>query len=179
MKRFYLFLLLFPLMLAAQESAKDSLAAEAKVEFTISKFFSDVNGHFTEAEYSIDFKPETPESGSLKGTVAVANIDTDNEERDTELQSESWFNADKHPVISLQTTGIRKISEQNFEADIIVGIKGIEKSYSVTFTYEDSNAQKVIKSTFMLQRDDFDLGGGLLSYMVGDDITIRIELPLP
>jgi polyisoprenoid-binding protein YceI len=77
-----------------------------------SDLFSSVNGRFTAFEGRI----QGGEQPSLAGTIRVASLRTDNEQRDAHLISPDFLEAAKHPEIRFETTAVEPLDTERFHA---------------------------------------------------------------
>jgi polyisoprenoid-binding protein YceI len=72
--------------------------------------FSTIVGRFTELEGRI----EGGEQPSLEGTVSVASLKTDNEQRDAHLQSPDFLDAARYPEIAFRSTEVEPTGDDTF-----------------------------------------------------------------
>jgi polyisoprenoid-binding protein YceI len=75
-----------------------------------SDLFSTITGRFTDLEGRIVGGDEP----QLAGTLRVASVSTDNEQRDAHLRSPDFLDADKHPEIRFRSTAIEPTAEDAF-----------------------------------------------------------------
>ncbi|HYX88386.1 MAG TPA: YceI family protein [Gaiellaceae bacterium] len=71
---------------------------------------STINGRFTEFEGRIVGGAEP----KLAGTIRVASLRTDNEQRDAHLISPDFLEADKHPEIGFESSGVEPVDAGRF-----------------------------------------------------------------
>ena len=71
---------------------------------------STINGRFTEFEGRIVGGAEP----KLAGTIRVASLRTDNEQRDAHLISPDFLEADKHPEIGFEATAVERVDGDRF-----------------------------------------------------------------
>jgi len=159
--------------------------AHSEVGFNVRHMMiSKVKGSFHVIEGTI-VAPENPLEAKVSAKVDVASINTKDEGRDQHLRSADFFDAENHPTITFESTGVR---EQNgeFLVDGDLTIKGVTKP--VTFTVEFGgfgadpwgNYKAGATGTATVNREDFGLTwnaaletGGVL---VGKDVTITLDL---
>src|SRR4029079_16697625 len=72
--------------------------------------FSTIVGRFTDFEGRI----EGGEQPSLEGTVRVASLETDNDQRDAHLQSPDFLEAERYPEIAFRSTEIEPTGDDAF-----------------------------------------------------------------
>jgi polyisoprenoid-binding protein YceI len=75
-----------------------------------SDLFSTIVGRFTDYEGRI----EGGEEPSFAGTIRVASISTDNEQRDAHLRSPDFLDGEKHPEIRFRSTAVETTGEDSF-----------------------------------------------------------------
>jgi polyisoprenoid-binding protein YceI len=75
-----------------------------------SDLFSTIMGRFTDFEGRIEGGDEP----QLEGTIRVASVSTDNDQRDAHLRSPDFLEADKHPEIQFRSTTIEPTGDGSF-----------------------------------------------------------------
>ena len=75
-----------------------------------SDLFSTIVGRFTDVEGRVEGGGEP----SLAGTVRVASLSTENEQRDAHLRSPDFLDAEKHPEIRFRSTAVEPTGEDTF-----------------------------------------------------------------
>jgi len=103
-KKFFISLLMVMVFVAATGSAWaanyliDSKNAHAFIQFKISHLgFSYVLGRFNHFEGTFTYDEKHPAASSVKVTVDVSSLDTNNPERDKHLRSKKFFEVKKYP----------------------------------------------------------------------------------
>jgi polyisoprenoid-binding protein YceI len=79
--------------------------AHTTVSFVVRHLMSRVRGTFSEVSGQIITRPDL--SGSAAATIAVSSVSTGNEMRDNHLRSADFFEAERYPVMSFTSTGLR------------------------------------------------------------------------
>jgi len=70
----------------------------SSISFTITHFFTPVNGAFDKFTGSISFDPEQLATSSAEFTIEISSLNTKNAKRDGHLQSKDFFNAEQWPT---------------------------------------------------------------------------------
>lgn len=143
--------------------------------------FLEVHGSFKKFE-GILSKPNNASlldslSGNLK--IFVQSIDTENQLRDKSLRSDSFFQAEKNPFITVNLESIKKI-DTDYQADCTLKIMG--KSHRITVPLIvglSSNDQSIINlnGKFSLSRSELGLDfDSPMDSLIGDEITVSFNL---
>jgi polyisoprenoid-binding protein YceI len=163
--------------------------AHSSVNFSIEHMvINTVHGRFRQFEGSITVDPDS--GNALKGasgTIQAKSIDTDIEKRDNHLRSPDFFDAEKFPTITFESTEIKKDGSDQ----VLVGkftMHGVTKDVSLPFKLKGpikgpmGNTVVGLEVNAKLNRKDYGLtwnkaieAGGL---MVGEDVTIQINAEL-
>src|SRR3990172_6887653 len=79
------------------------------VEFAVKHLVvTTVKGHFREFEGALHIDEPHPENASVSASIDVASIDTNVADRDAHLRSYDFFNAERYPKITFQSTGVER-----------------------------------------------------------------------
>jgi polyisoprenoid-binding protein YceI len=164
--------------------------AHTTVGFSVKHLFTRVQGRFDEFEGTIDFSPENPKAAKVSGTIQAASINTNNAKRDKHLRSDDFFDVEKYPTLSFESTGVPEVEEDGgASAGVVEGnltIHGVTKSVVIEVAYIGQgadpwgNVRAGFTAELEINRKDYGLNwnevletGGVL---VGDTITIQIDV---
>ena len=96
--------MVFPGILMAEMLEVDK--SHSEVQFSVSHMVvSKTKGEFTDFEANVDVVDD--KLVSVKATIPVSSIDTDNEKRDDHLKSGDFFNVEKYPNITFESTEVK------------------------------------------------------------------------
>lgn len=147
---------------------------------------ANVHGQFNKISGTIEFDPSDVSRTSMSVEISVESIFTGIKKRDDHLRSQDFFDADRYPTITFQST---KAERTGFSSGKITGeltMRGITRS--VTF---DLNYSGPVNSPFgetcmgfsgqlKINREDFAImwnepieNGG---FMVGKDIEVAMDI---
>ena len=158
--------------------------AHAYVGFTINHLLINrVRGTFNDFTGTIIYDADDITKSSMSGTINVASIDTAHQKRDKDLRGESFFEVDKYPQITFETTRV----EAGDDAPILHGVltmHGVSKEVAIPFrvTGIADFAGKIrlgFEARLELNRQDYGISysrlmdnGGLV---VGNEVVIELS----
>ncbi|RZS34383.1 polyisoprenoid-binding protein YceI [Herbihabitans rhizosphaerae] len=153
------------------------------VSFTVRHLgVSKVRGHFATFSGTI-VTAENPLDSSVTATIEPASVDTRNEQRDGHLRSEDFLDVENHKELTFHSTGVRADGEA-FKVDGELSLRGVTKTVTLDLElngFADHPALEGAKvagfsAATEISRKDFGITGGQAGVMVGDKITILLEI---
>lgn len=150
---------------------------------------SNVSGTFGKFDVSVDTEADDFTKAKIVAKIDPATINTKNAQRDEHLRASDFFEVEKYPEVSFESTSINAIDEENF---VVVGdltLRGITKSVSLNVEYSGIIAKDpwgLSRAGFMvtgkINRNDFGLTfnsvldtGGLA---LGEEVKIQGDIQL-
>ncbi len=107
--------------------------AHSRIGFAVRHLMiADVHGSFNDFEGQILVNEKDPAQSSVKFKAKVASIDTNVPARDTHLKSADFFEAEKFPEITFQSTRIERDGD-NLRAIGTFTMHGISKTIAIPF----------------------------------------------
>lgn len=164
-------------------------ASHSRIGFSVRHFFTPVEGTFGDYEVDLRFDPAAPEEGRVTVAIEAASIDTDHERRDEDLQGSDFFDSERFPRLTFESTAIRRVSENEFivagdltirdvtrPVELAVELLGVRELGPDMERYGRMVAGFRAHTTF--DRRDFDIGTGRWAETVvlGPDVTVDILL---
>lgn len=147
---------------------------------------SKVRGNFADVEGTIKGDPTALDSTQISFRVGIDSISTNNEDRDNHLRSADFFEVEKYPNMTFESTDIKKLADNEYALTGNLTIKGVTKetTFDVEYLGKGENPWGVavvgFEASTKISRKEFDLTwtqaletGGVL---VGDDVEIIIDL---
>ena len=144
-----------------------------------------VNGAFNEYQGEIVADSASKSLTSAKTEIKVASIDTREPKRDGHLLSPDFFDAENHPLMTFTSKRV----EGSGDDITVVGdltIRGTTKEVTLKGSYRGENTdpwgnvRAGFSASTVINRHDYGLSwnkaletGG---FVVGDDVTIRLEV---
>jgi len=87
---------------------------------------SKVRGRFTDFSGTVVIA-DPIESSSVTAEVAVASVDTGNEQRDGHLRSGDFFDIEAHPTVTLKSTGLEHVDGAEWKLTADLTVRGVTK----------------------------------------------------
>jgi polyisoprenoid-binding protein YceI len=113
-------------LFAAMETYKID-AVHSSVGFAVRHFTSKVPGRFNRFEGTITLDPKDLSKGSVNVTIDAASIDTANEDRDKHLKSPDFFDVEKHPKMTFQSTRVKPMGPSKAQVEGNLTLRGVTK----------------------------------------------------
>ncbi len=110
----------------------DKKGQHAFVTFKVSHLgYSYIMGRFNNFDGSFKFDANNPSASNTGVTINVDSIDTNHAERDKHLRSADFFNADKYPVITFNSTSYEAGSGGNAVLKGELSIRDVTRPVSI------------------------------------------------
>jgi polyisoprenoid-binding protein YceI len=175
MKKNSILLLCIGLLLSSVARSQ-SIITDADITFKIKNIGFNVDGSFSKSYIETDFSSENSSLWKLKGHVEVSTIDTDSKKRDEHLLKDDFFDAENHPLLSLQTKKFNKIADDLYSVEVELTIKNVTKTLKVPFRIVKTKTNEEFYAYFEINRKDFNVGGS--SLVLSNTVKIRVEYNL-
>ena len=120
------------------------------------------------------------------GSRTYWTVTTDNEQRDTHLKSDDFFNAEKYPEIKFESTGLKKKNDDEYELEGKLTIRDVTKAIKLNVEAGGvvvdgygqtkagfSVAGKINRKDFGLNWNAVTEAGGIV---VSDEVRMIIEV---
>src|SRR5450755_2368828 len=144
---------------------------------------STVRGAFTKVSGTAQYDPSNPSKTSVDATIEAASIDTRVSMRDDDLRSANYFDVAKYPTITFKSKSVEAAGAGKLKITGDLTIHGTTKQVmldvdgpSAPVTDPRGNSHVGASASTTIKRTDFGVGGS--SSMVGEDITITIDVEL-
>ena len=149
-----------------------SFAQKSSIDFEIKNVGITVDGHFNTFSIMTDFDSDG-KLNNILGIVEVSSISTGIESRDEHLLEEDYFNAEKHKYITLQSTVIKKKSNESYNVKATLEIKGITKEVDIIVNVTKISEGYKVQSKFEINRKDYKVGGS--SFVMSKTVKVNIS----
>ena len=154
--------------------------AHSSVKFTVTHLMlSDVEGGFKDFDATISGTKADFSDAKFKFTANIASIDTDNEKRDNHLKSPDFFEADKYPTLSFESTGITKVANNKYKVAGNLTMHGVTKPVTLDLWHRGTKQHPMMKTdvaafqvTGTIKRKDFGVGNSPEA-VVSDEVALK------
>src|ERR671916_1583067 len=145
---------------------------------------SHVRGKFTDFAVTIVYDDKDVTKSSVKAVIKAASIDTGIERRDSHLRNPDFFEVEKYPEITFESTRVEKRG-QGFVAHGTFTMHGVSKEIELPFTVNGvrKNPQTGattlgVSSRLTLNRKDYGIAFSNPNSpdFLGDQIEIELDL---
>ncbi|RXK83583.1 YceI family protein [Filimonas effusa] len=163
--------------------------AHSDIEFKVKHLMiTNVTGSFASFDATLEAEKEDFSDAKVSFEADVNSINTKNEQRDGHLKGEDFFAADQFPKISFVSTGISKISDDEYKLTGDFTVRGNTKSITLDVTYTGTvvdpygQTKAGFEATGKINRKDFGLSwsavteaGGLV---VSDEVKLLLNIQM-
>jgi polyisoprenoid-binding protein YceI len=161
--------------------------AHSSAQFAVKHLaISTVRGAFTSVKGSVQFDDRDLTRSSVDVTIDVNSVDTREPNRDKDLRSDHFFDAEHFPVITFKSKRVEQVAPGKLKITGDLTIHGITKEVALdvdgpTAPVKDpwGNQRVAVSATTKINRQDFGVkwnatmdNGGVV---VGDEVSITID----
>jgi polyisoprenoid-binding protein YceI len=160
--------------------------AHSSIAFAVKHMgIATVRGRFTEFEGTFVIGDDLA-SSTARGTVKVASLTTNEDQRDADLRSADFFNADEYPEITFEAKHVEAIDDESSQLIGSLTMHGVTRDVKLTAVVQGTdvdpwgNERAGLEIVGVLKRSDFDmkfnqaLGSG--NVLVGDSVKLSLDL---
>jgi len=147
---------------------------------------SKVRGIFERWAGTIDFDPSKPEASKVSVRIEAASVNTNEPQRDQQLRSADFFDVEKYPAITFESSRIESRGEDRYRVLGELTIHGVTRPVELDAEYLGGgkdpwgNERIGFFAKTSLNRKDFGLNwnqvletGGVL---VGDQVEVSLDV---
>lgn len=88
---------------------------------------TNVKGEFQRFNATIESDGDDFSNAKVSAVIETDSIYTNNADRDAHLQSADFFDAEKYPKITFESTELNKLDDDNYQLKGILGMHGFDK----------------------------------------------------
>jgi polyisoprenoid-binding protein YceI len=166
---------------AAATSTWNIDPAHSAAQFAVKHLMiSTVRGAFTSVKGSIQLDDKDITKSSVEVTIDVNSVDTRQPDRDKDLKSDHFFDAEHFPTITFKSKKVEQVSPGKLKVTGDLTIRGTTKEVVLdvdgpTAPVKDpwGNQRIGVSASSKITRQDFGITYG--PGMIGDEISITID----
>ena len=162
--------------------------AHSVAEFKVKHMMiSNVKGQFAKVTGVLNLDESELAKSHVEAVIEAASIETRDAQRDAHLRSADFFQLEKFPTLSFQSTSVRLVRDGELAVEGDLTIRGVTRT--VVFSVEGptpptkdpwGNTRVAVSATTKINRKDFGLTwnaaletGGILA---GDEVTVTLDV---
>jgi polyisoprenoid-binding protein YceI len=176
-------------------SAAQAAPPEWKFDREHSSFFFEIKhiyyvtrGYFEAFSGTFRFDPDNLNLSKIDIVIETDSLTTHLKKRDRHVRSDDFMDVRRYPQMRFQSNAIRYLSDNVYEVDGRLSIKGVTKDITVPFKFlgvrdNPFNEKQIVagfESRFTIDRLDYKVGSGKYYEMgvIGKDVDILITLEM-
>lgn len=162
-------------------------AAHSEITFKVKHLMiTNVTGSFTKFDATVESASEDFADAKVSFSADVNSISTNNEQRDGHLKSGDFFDAEKYPSITFDSTEFKKVNGSDYALTGNLTMKGVTKPVTLNVEFLGlatdpwGQSKAGFESTGKINRSDFGLGwnaaleaGGVL---VSEEVKLQFNV---
>ena len=139
-------------------------------------------GRFNQIEGTYVLDPADPTKSSVRLEIPTASIDTNSADRDAEMRSAGFFDAEGHPSITFESKEVEVVEEGHWKVHGELVCKGKTRAIEVDMHSTGASDhprfgyRTGFEGSFEFQRSDFDIAAGMPESMLGDSVQVLIGI---
>ena len=155
-------------------------AGTGTLDFSFVQAGAESRGAFRLFATELTWDAANPTAGTLKVTVQVASLDTQDKDRDEALRGAELFDTKTHPTAQYVATSFVKRAHGGVEAVGKLTLRGVTRDLRVPLVIKPTANGVEISGDVALKRLDFGIGQGewKSTEWVGDDVKLHYVVPL-
>lgn len=149
---------------------------------------ANVTGLFKKFDATLEVNEDDLTNSTATFEADIDSIDTKNEQRDAHLKSDDFFNGEQFPKLTFKSTGIEKISDDEYKLKGHLTVRDITKPIDLKVEYNGDvvdpwgKERKGFEISGKINRKEYGLkwsavteAGGLV---VADDVKLQLNVEM-
>jgi polyisoprenoid-binding protein YceI len=155
----------------------DVKTAQSSVAFGYKQMGVPLTGSFAKFAITANFDPAKPQTAAAKIDIALASIDTGNDDANDEVKDKAWFNTAQFPNAQFVVSSIKALGGNRFEARGKLTIKGKTLDVVAPFTFAQTGLLGIFDGALQINRLDYTIGTGLWADVstVANEVSIKFH----
>ncbi len=155
-------------------------APGGSLTFSFMQAGAESHGSFRQFATELGYDEKNPTAGSLKVTVQITSLDTQDKDRDDALAGADLFDAKKYPTAQYVANSLVKRADGGLEAVGKLTLRGVTRDLRVPLRIQNAAGGVELSGEVTIKRLDFGVGQGewKSTEWVGDDVKLQYKVPL-
>ncbi|HEY2547102.1 MAG TPA: YceI family protein [Candidatus Acidoferrum sp.] len=157
--------------------------AHSSAQFAVKHLaISTVRGAFTKVNGTVQFDDKDITKSTVDVTIDVTSVDTRQPDRDKDLRSDHFFDADHFSTITFKSKKVEQVAPGKLKITGDLTIHGATKEAvldvdgpSAPIKDPWGNQRMGISASTTINRGDFSVGANYPAAIIGQDISITID----
>ena len=146
-------------------------------DYTIAFDGTGAEGTFRGLSGTIRFSPDQLDQAYFDVSLNAKTIDTGNNLKNKHARDESWFSVVEYPEISYQSSKVMQ-DGGNYVLDGILTLRGESRKVPIPFSFVQNGNKGTFRGNITVDRTNFGIMGPIFGFLVGDEFTVNIEVPV-
>jgi polyisoprenoid-binding protein YceI len=113
----------------------------------------------------------------LNVQIQAASVNTGSGMKDGKLKSKDFFDVEKDPLITFQSTKVVQTGPTSFDVPGTFTIRGVSKPETLTLTIDGKGTGSgAIKGTMAFDRKEFGMNSGIPFIKIADRVEVTVDL---
>ena len=163
--------------------------AHSEIGFKVKHLMiSNVSGSFEKFDATMTAEKDDFTDASISFEADADSVTTNNEQRDTHLKSDDFFNAEKFPKLTFKSSTIKKIDDENYKLTGDLTIREITKKVTLDVVYGGNIVdpwgftRAGFEITGKINRKEYDLKWHAITetggFVVSDDVKLHLHIEM-
>lgn len=165
---------------AASPGRYQQAAGSGSLAFAFEQAGAENRGSFRQFATELGYDANNLAASTLKVTVQIASLDTQDKDRDDTLLSEELFAAKQHPTAQFVASSLARRANGGLEAVGKLTLRGITHELRLPLTIRPTANGVEISGETTLRRLEYGVGQGdwKSTEWVGDEVKLQYKVPL-
>ncbi len=144
------------------------------VSFGIKNAGFTVNGFFEKYTTDIVYNSADVTKSQFNGEISTSSINTDNKSRDKHLRAADYFDVEKYPTITFNSTSVVSKGQGKLSVTGNLKIKNVSKKVTFDVSVKQVGGKNEFTGSLPINRRDFGVGDK--SFMLSDNLIIKLKI---
>jgi len=157
-------------------------AVHSEISFKIRHLLAKSGGRFTKFNGTIKVNASDISKSYVEVNIDTTSLATDNDARDKHLKSADFFDVEKYPTITFNSTSVKEVAKGKLEVTGDFTLHGVTKRTTITIINAGSQpgmkpgsiVTGFIDGTVTINRNDFNIK--TYPGVLGDDVVISLNI---